>query len=235
MRNMIHIYLLHGFLGLPSDWDFLDVHFEHCKLHKVHLFEQFKPDQGISSFIKEFNQLIDPEQNNILVGYSLGGRLGVQVVIDQPGLWKGASFISTHPGLKEEAERATRIINDGLLAMRFLTMKWPELMEKWNEQPVFAYSKHFARQEEDYNRAILADVLTHWGLGQQQDLRESLAKLDIPIQWIVGKNDSKFLEIGQSIKFKHSKSQFFAVEDAGHRVPWDQPQHFIDILKQFTQ
>lgn len=232
---MTNLYLLHGFLGLPSDWAFLNSHFENCQLHQIHLFQQFKPNQGFDAFIKEFNQSVDPKQKNILVGYSLGGRLGLHAVLDQPNLWNGASFISTHPGLEEETDRAARIVKDGLLAMRFLTMKWPELMEKWNESPVFSHSKRFDRQEDDFNRAVLSDALTHWGLAQQENLRGDLAELDIPIQWIVGKNDPKFVKIAQSIQLKHSKSQIITVDDAGHRVPWDQHQQFIEILKESTK
>lgn len=228
---MKNIYLLHGFLGLPSDWDFLKADFSNYHLHPIPLYDQFYPNQGIDPFSIQFNRIIDPNAQNYLVGYSLGGRLALHALLDQPGLWKGTSLISTHPGLQEEGERATRIVNDGIWAMRMLTMKWDDLMHKWNEQPVFAYSKHFDRKEEDFERDVLADVLTHWSLGQQENLREKISQLELPIQWIVGKNDSKFMDLSKTIDLKHPKSQILAVEDAGHRVPWDNPSRFISILK----
>ena len=231
---MVNIYLLHGFLGLPRDWEFMNEELGDSKLHCINLYDVFEPEKGMDHFSTQLNGIVDKNHHNIFIGYSLGGRLGLHAVLDKPELWKSAAFVSTHPGLSTEAERATRIVKDGIWAMKFLTVEWSTLMEKWNEQPIFAYSKRLDREESDFSRPILADVLTYWSLGQQEDLRERLANLDLPIQWIVGNNDSKFVEFSNSVTLKHPKSRIIQVEGAGHRVPWDQNETFIDLIRAFN-
>ena len=230
---MINIYCLHGFLGEPADWSFLKNGIKGVNLHFINLYKDFDPSEGIEAFASQFSSMISPKEDNYLIGYSMGGRLALQTLTDHPGLFKKAVFVSTHPGLSHEGERGGRILKDGALAMRFLTEEWPVLMEKWNAQSVFAYSTQINRDEKKFNREKLADALTHWGLGQQEELTGPLSKISIPILWISGKNDPKFCEIAKSIELKHSESKNIQIDQAGHRVPWDNQDAFIQQLNDF--
>lgn len=230
---MINVYCLHGLLGLPNDWEFLNSHFKGIHFHFVDIYKNFDPSKGIKEFSQAFNSSVKVGDTNLLIGYSMGGRLGLNALIDQPDLWSKAVFISTHPGLEREEARSSRILQDGIWAMRFLTEKWETLIEKWNQQSVFAYSVQMEKNEMLFNRDLLADALTHWGLGQQENLRRHLKLLSLPVYWISGANDQKFCQLGKSLHFQHPDSKVLEIEQAGHRVPWDNQQAFVNIVKRF--
>src|SRR6476661_7376674 len=98
------IHALHGFLGLPRDWDLFESAVQDhrgrpVRLVKHNLWEELAAldDKSLRSWAREFNSNI--EGKNILVGYSMGGRLAMHALIDDHTKWSGAVFISAHPGL----------------------------------------------------------------------------------------------------------------------------------------
>src|SRR5262249_45368361 len=109
------LYALHGFLGLPSDWDLL-----RQPLHAIDLFSIGKPLSTLWSWAQDFNRQVSADNTNILIGYSLGGRLGMHALIDQPHLWQGGVFVSAHSGLSFSHDRDKRIQSDAQWAQRFL-------------------------------------------------------------------------------------------------------------------
>lgn len=227
---MFNIYCLHGFLGEPNDWEFLKPYFEKANFHFVDIYRDFDPSKGLEKFAESLNSRVKADQINHLIGYSMGGRLGLKSLLKRPDLWSKAVFVSTHPGLARDEEKASRILQDGAWAMRFLTEEWIDLTKKWDQQSVFAYSGQVRREENRFNRDSLADALTHWGLGQQDDLRKPLSSISLPIYWISGANDQKFCDLSKSISLKHEESKILEIEQAGHRVPWDNQQAFINSL-----
>jgi 2-succinyl-6-hydroxy-2,4-cyclohexadiene-1-carboxylate synthase len=223
----MNIHALHGFLGHPRDWPSLE------SLHAHRLLDDF-PILPFAAWANAFNQTIQTH-HNIFLGYSLGGRLGLHAILDQPNLWKGAIFISTHPGLKTAEERAIRIQADNQWAARFETEPWDQLMQAWNAQEVFKHDLPLYRNEAEYDRSFLSKALKIWSLGTQTDLRPKIASLDIPILWMVGEKDPKFLSLGRELSFKHPLSKLCIVPETGHRLQFAQQEKFILNVTQFIQ
>jgi 2-succinyl-6-hydroxy-2,4-cyclohexadiene-1-carboxylate synthase len=167
---------------------------------------------------------------DVLMGYSLGGRLALHALLQEPQRWRGAIIVSAHPGLVDAEERQKRYKQDCLWAQRFRQESWQELMTAWNQQPVLQTScYHFLRHEKDYQRETLAYVLEHASLGLQNDLRPLLSKIEVPILWITGADDI----LHHVIDFKHPLSSCTQIIHAGHRVPWDQPHLFEICVQEF--
>lgn len=209
------VFALHGFLGHPTDWDHLP--FEH---HAIDLFQQpiaNSLEEWAHTFNTQVAQLPGP---HTLIGYSLGGRLALHALIDRPELWKEATLISTHPGLKTDEERQDRLQHDTQWANRFLTEPWDSLMDAWNAQPVFALDTPPSRLESTYNRETLAKVLTNYSIGTQKNLRTAIGGLPLSIQWMVGAKDFKFTQLASELTFAHPDSTLQVIEGAGHRVQW---------------
>ncbi len=230
-EHMKHLYFIHGFLGLPTDWSCVEDVFD-CKVTFVDLSRDYLPKNGFESFAKQINQQVNPKEENYLVGYSLGGRLALHALIDNSSLWKGAMIISAHPGLENEESKNQRLIMDASWALRFLAQDWDSLIKKWNDQPVFLSSLIPERFEQNYNREILCDMITYWSLAQQENLSDSIAKLSTLIYWVVGEKDDKFVTISNKLSFKNEDSKVMIMKDAGHRLPWDNPTAFIQALKE---
>lgn len=224
------MWALPGFLGLPADWKIVECEnlapFDWQKLPLNSL-----PDWG-----RAFNDWIyrEKEELNLLLGYSLGGRLALHALIDQPQLWSGAVIVSAHSGFSDERERHLRKERDFEWARRFESEDWNSLMKDWNSQDVFSQDVFsFKRNEWDYQRDVLAQALRGGSIGGQKDLRQQIAALSFPILWITGRRDHRYCELAQSLTFSHSLSRWIAVQGAGHRIPWEKPHCFSQIISRF--
>jgi 2-succinyl-6-hydroxy-2,4-cyclohexadiene-1-carboxylate synthase len=170
------------------------------------------------------------------MGYSLGGRLALHALIDQPQLWQGAIIISAHVGLTDSKECLLRQQRDLKWAKRFENENWGSLMDAWNGQEIFATdSLSFNRQESNYQRVKLVEALTGASLGSQEDLRQHILTLPFPILWITGSQDHRYSQMAQSLAFSHPHSYWKQIAEAGHRVPWSQPQVFSETVSTFVK
>lgn len=223
----LHLYALHGFLGHPSDWTILG----DFNYYPVELFADAK--LSFQEFAKQFNQFIETE-HNILMGYSLGGRLAMHALLEDKRRWSGAVFISAHSGLVDQKQKKQRQQLDQEWAQRFLIEDWDSLIDAWNAQPVFAGShSKFERTESLFSRKLLNSALINWSLGKQEDLSPRLAELDIPILWIAGNNDEAHKKLALKQTFRHPDSRIYLAPNAGHRVPWDATSDFVHEIKLF--
>lgn len=225
------IWAIPGFLGLPSDWDFLNSHGVTGVDWQAFAWNSL-PDWAV-----QFNQWVSRSGQNrsLLIGYSFGGRLALHALLNQPELWEGAIIISAHPGLTDRLEKQKRINQDRLWAERFAQEEWKSLMEAWNRQVVFSHEAHILeRQEEDYQRANLIRALLQGSLGTQQDLRLPISQLQIPILWLTGSKDPGYSSLAQGMSFLHPLSRWMKVEGAGHRLLWSQPVKCSQLILDFS-
>jgi 2-succinyl-6-hydroxy-2,4-cyclohexadiene-1-carboxylate synthase len=225
------IWTLHGFLGLPSDWNFLKNVFPFDALSLAAF-----PIESLMGWASNFNDFVatHSDQTNLLLGYSLGGRLAMHALIDRPELWSGAILISSHPGLQVEKDRILRRSNDQEWAKRFLSEPWHDLMNVWNHQTVFTSGTFFFdRLEENYCRADLSKFLINCSLGRQLDFLNPLKNLKMPILWLTGDKDIQYCQLAERVAFSNPLSVKKTIFQAGHRLPWEKPSEFIKICHFF--
>jgi 2-succinyl-6-hydroxy-2,4-cyclohexadiene-1-carboxylate synthase len=186
------IRTLSGFLGLPSDWDFLP--WSHS------------PDRG-----------------EILLGYSMGGRLALQLLEQQ----RFAKAIIVSAGLNAPDEERRK--RDEAWARRFESEDWSSLMAAWNAQPVFG-GHALQRHEADYDRRELARQLREWSPAVLPP--PNLEAIETPVLWIAGERDARYVDIARRAVERLPHAELWICPGAGHRVPWEQPQAFIERLRQ---
>ncbi len=190
---MVLIRTFSGFLGLPSDWDFLP--WPHS-----------------------------PHDGNVLLGYSMGGRLALQLLERQR--FEKAIIVSAGLNAPDDARR----IRDEEWAQRFEYDEWSSLMRDWNAQPVFG-GHALLRDEGDYDRRELARQLREWSPAVLPP--PSLESIDTPVLWIAGERDAKYVEIARRAVARLPHAELWICPDAGHRVPWEQPDAFVQRLRDF--
>lgn len=211
------IWALPGFLGLPSDWDFFN-----CPLFKG-------VDLNSETWLEQL-----PDSDVILMGYSFGGRLALQTLLQHPQRFKSAIIISAHPGLFTEAERLERLRMDEEWAQRFENEDWTALIDSWNSRAVFLQDGfHFKRNEADYDRKQLADLLRWGSLGRQRDLRSEIGKLEMPILWVTGEKDIRYTQLAREVSFLNPRSKLVVMSGTGHRCPWEKPKEFVQLIQDF--
>lgn len=224
------IWALPGFLGLKSDWNVFDFQnlqaFDPCEFRW----------NSLSEWGRKFNQLHARHSvvRPVLMGYSLGGRLALHALIEDPSLWLSAIIISAHPGLEVEEDLLERTQSDEKWAFRFEKENRESVLNDWNNQSVFKNAGfHFDRKEKDYIFSDLLHVLQAGSLGLQANLRQKIHQLNLPILWINGEKDEKFCKAAQSIQLRHPLSKKVIVPQAGHRAPWEQPEIFRQLIQNF--
>lgn len=223
------IYALHGFLGRTADWNcFASLS---SQLIAVDLFHF---DCPLEQWGSTFNATID--NTSILLGYSLGARLGMHALLANPTKWKGAIFVSGNPGLNCDEEKKKRFQLDVQWSKEFLEKPWEELMQRWNSLDVFCgVPNPLKRIETEFSRYCLAKSLVQWSVGYQQDLASKLQQIDKPILWITGSLDKKYSAWGNKMVFQHPLSQNIVVSGAAHRVPWEAPSVFENSVVSFIE
>lgn len=226
---------LHGFLGRPEDFDGLGVTLNAIDYLKT---RELSSGHDFKSWAENFNKFIQAqnrtEAKHVLIGYSLGGRLALHAIQQNPQLWSGLVLISTNPGIPPW-ERVSRLASDQVWAEKFETMIFEKVLAQWNAQPVFQGSQNEPiRKESDYNRHLLAKCLTQWSIGIQEDFHPFLQTTRVPVLYLSGEKDLKYTAIGQNIKKANSQIQTFSVAQSGHRVLFDQPQVLGTIINQFV-
>lgn len=222
-----HLFALHGFLGDPTDWQPFARIDQRLKIEHEDL--SFWP------WSDRFNAELPPkrEGKNILLGYSLGGRLAMHALLSNPDFWDAAVFVSAHPGLANSQERALRLQNDQHWAERFLADDWEKLMLEWNANPVFGGHKQpFAKEEAAFDRKKLARQLVNWSLGNQEPLVPRLKKLGKPLLILAGQQDTKFCLVTDQFR---DFAQVKLIPESAHRVPWEQPVEFHNQINQFIE
>jgi 2-succinyl-6-hydroxy-2,4-cyclohexadiene-1-carboxylate synthase len=240
----MEFHFLHGFLGLPSDWETFSSHFKKwdCHFHSIEKHIKNEENDGSQCFelwSQSFNRSIflnhgSNKNKKILIGYSLGGRLALQSLIAPDAQWDAAIIISANPGLLKEQEKIERILSDGIWAKWFLNEPWEGVLEKWNSQGVFSHFKNnLTRHEKDFNKRVVAQMLSDFSLGKQENLREKIRELHIPILWLAGERDKKFVNIATEVEGLNKQIQTKIIPEAGHRVPWENPSFFIESVLGF--
>ena len=252
MRNSeMEVHFLHGFLGLPSDWFPIARSFSHSFCHSLTTTEEMKDRSHstketlfnplfFSSFAKSFNEkILEQAKTNkapshrVLVGYSLGGRLALAILKENPTLWSHIILISSHTGLNSLQEREIRLQQDKKWSQRFLYDSWDELMQDWNQQEVFKSSSPFIRKESAFKREELARQLVDWSLGNQPDFSDILLSPPCPFLYLYGEKDTKFKKLAQSFPASTSLILRKEISGAGHRVIMDSPDQVSIILRSF--
>jgi 2-succinyl-6-hydroxy-2,4-cyclohexadiene-1-carboxylate synthase len=206
---------LHGFLGLPSDWNIPGViAIDYLKTNGL------GPEVSLLDWGHNFCDYVSKQFGRrplTLLGYSQGGRLALHALRARPELWSEAHLISTNPGLQTEFDKQARKKLDKHWADRFLNEPWNKVLGDWNSQPVFASDPEPGRKENQFNRQALAKCLESWSLGNQDDFREWISETKLKITWWAGENDEKYKAIVSGLKIGSSQSKKI-VPETGHRV-----------------
>jgi 2-succinyl-6-hydroxy-2,4-cyclohexadiene-1-carboxylate synthase len=201
------ITCLHGFLGNPRDWDFLR-------------------EAGFAIETPPLDAI--PPRGDILLGYSLGGRLALHALLGG-AQYERAIFVSTGLGIEGDEARAARRAADEAWARRFESEDFDTVIAAWNAQPVLA-GPALVRTRNDYDSRALRE----WSSGALPPVASRLRELAIPTLWIAGARDTKYVTEAKRAAALAANASVVVVEDAGHRVPWERPTEFVTILGAFS-
>jgi 2-succinyl-6-hydroxy-2,4-cyclohexadiene-1-carboxylate synthase len=138
-----HCVFLHGFLGAKEDWqEMWSLLSESFFCLGFDLFDL--PGHGSSPALStDYLNLLSNEiartaaPNPILIGYSLGGRLALQLAQADPSRYSHVIALSAHPGISDEKERQARLSYDLEWTDKLKHLEMDAFLTEWYDQPLF--------------------------------------------------------------------------------------------------
>jgi 2-succinyl-6-hydroxy-2,4-cyclohexadiene-1-carboxylate synthase len=248
--SLPRVVFLHGFLGSGSDWVPIarQLENEYCCIlvdlpghGESDIEANDNPDlfftETVDALAMELSRSEAPEPC-FLVGYSMGGRIALSLLLRHPKLFEKAIIVSASPGLRTEEERRSRRESDEGIA-RKIERNFEGFITAWYEQPLFASLKnHPIFKEIESERKInnpenLALALRLLGTGRQPSAWDELQKNRVPIQFFAGEKDLKFVEIGRQMVNLCTESTLEIFPGCGHTLHLENRELFLDRLTQF--
>jgi len=173
-----------------------------------------------------------------LLGYSMGGRLALHSLLEQSHPWQAAIIVSAHPGLEDDTGKSARRATDTAWATQALAGDWQTFLAAWNAQAVLGDACMRDPQASGSlitRRREIARSFVDWSLGVQQPLWAKLSEIKIPVLWVAGENDPKFLALAERAVSLIPNGHLAIAPGAGHRVPWETADWFAERVAHFLR
>ena len=195
--------------------------------------------QSFDDWTEDFCGRVDAQANgekSILLGYSLGGRLALHACLSRSDLWKSAIVIGADPGLESEEEKRLQLDRDRNWAERLKREPLEKLVNEWDAQSVFCgIGNQAPRNLGEMHPDRISHQFEVFSKGIQQNLVPKLAELKKPpVLFVSGEKDHKYQGIGEKLAKSSSVFRAEVIANAGHRVPWENPESFVQVLIDFA-
>ena len=237
-RGQDRLVLVHGFTQTLRSWDALvETLADTLQVMRVDL-----PGHGGSggvdmTFEETAAAIGEAGGTATYVGYSMGGRLCLQLAVDRPDLVRSLVVVGASPGLADDGERAARRVADEELAAEIERTGTVAFLERWLSRPMF--STLYPRPEDlEARRANspggLAAALRRLGAGAQTPLWDRLGNLAMPVMAVAGQDDIRYTRIAEQMAAAiGDNAQVVALAGAGHAAHLEQVSSFGRLLAAF--
>jgi len=241
------LVFLHGFLGDRIDWQTTIEQLKdsfHCVTidlpgHGNSVSTALPLNDGFENCHHLIKVCLDELklQSFSFIGYSLGGRIALDYARSQhdPRL-KQLVLESSHIGLTNEEDKIQRYQSDQLWAERFATQSIEDSLYDWYDQGIFDdlndSDKGFLVEKREHNYGVyLANTLLAISLGHQHSAEQFLARTELPIYYIYGKEDAKFKQLAASLP-QRENIKAHGCDGLGHNTHQQQPKKYSNHIKQ---
>ena len=209
------LLFLHGFLGQKEDWDpLLSFLPRTLNTHALDL-----PGHGDAPIVEDIILAIKEQvkQADIIVGYSAGGRIALELKSRFPDAYGQVVVLSSHPGVLTEREHQSR----KQWAQMLQELPFDRFLEKWYDQKLFQSLKAhpifpslFQRRKRQ-NSTALAQFFDQMSL-----LKKTAPEIFPNTIFLYGKQDLKYAELCRKLSLlEHVK-----IENAGHALHLENPK-----------
>lgn len=231
------LVFLHGFLGKKQDFHPMTALLqEHFRCISIDL-----PGHGASppsaNPAQEIMTVLDALgiEKCHLVGYSMGGRLALQLADAFPPRFDSLIILSAHPGLKNANERESRFEQDLKWARLLAELPMKEFLIRWYQQPLFAslcrrkdIFEDLLIERSHQNPEALAKILLDLSLGKMSPI-ETIFPRSL---FICGEEDLKYQSLYDSIA---SFVKVDKIPGCGHVLHLEDPLACAQRIKIFIE
>jgi 2-succinyl-6-hydroxy-2,4-cyclohexadiene-1-carboxylate synthase len=177
------------------------------------------------------------------LGYSMGGRVALQVAVACPAIVAALVLEGASPGIADPAARAARVDGDEALADLIEREGIAAFVARWERLSLFASQERLPaavrvalrRQRLANDPVGLANSLRGMGQGAQPPLHDRLADVDVPTLLVVGEEDAKFRRLAVEMAATMPAARVAIVAEAGHAAHLEQPDAFDRIVLSYLR
>lgn len=193
------------------------------------------------SSVRAFLDAVAALGPDVVIGYSMGGRLALWLAAVHPELEGDVIAISANPGIAAADARAERRRRDEALADRLDQLPASRalganatgvssFLDEWDAQPLFARRR--LSESRRRGRALAdpsgwAHALRTYGTGAQPDLTEALAASRARLALIVGERDSAYVAHAGRLA---PRARVVIVPNVGHDVLAEAPEIATGVI-----
>ena len=234
---------LHGFTGGAEDWEevFEDLSSVFLPALPGHRYGPALEGQDWASVVRLLYAQIDTSTRKpaCLIGYSMGARLALSVALENPSRFSSVVLIGVNPGLRTEGERICRRKEEAELIQYLRREGIDAFVSKWERNKVLALGREVApkrlvqkrQQRLNQDPQSLAMAIEVLGLSQMPSCWSRLS--EVPLTFVVGARDSKFLALTREALRMHSHLRMEVVPEAGHNLLLETPTEIRNILSRY--
>ncbi|MEM6788501.1 MAG: alpha/beta fold hydrolase [Myxococcota bacterium] len=228
-------FALHGFAGSPELWDGI---FPSSAAAAAPLL----PGHGGAPIVAgDWHDVVAALAAHVvgphLVGYSLGARLALAIALAAPQRVARLVLIGGTPGIPDDAQRRARRDWDEAQA-RQIEADLPAWADRWEQLPVFAGQTDLpprVRQRQrawrrDHDPTGLAWAMRTLGQGHMPNLWPALPRLTMPVVYVAGARDEKYVAIAHRAAALSPRAQVVTVAGAGHNPILERPLEVHRII-----
>ena len=247
------LVLLHGFTGSAGTWSGLTAALAadytviapdligHGRSDAPEDVERYRMARAAADLVALVRQL--GHERAAWLGYSLGGRTALQLVVDHPEAVETLILEGASPGIADDEERAARVRSDEAMAERIERDGVEAFVDTWEQVPLFASQLALPAETRAAIRATraantatgLANSLRGMGAGAQEPVLDRLAAIACPTLLIAGELDTKYVEIAGDMACTMPDATMHAIEGAGHAAHLERPEAFQRPLLEFLR
>jgi 2-succinyl-6-hydroxy-2,4-cyclohexadiene-1-carboxylate synthase len=167
-------------------------------------------------------------------GYSMGGRLCLELALNRPGIVERLVLVSASPGIADTTERAARVEADERLAQSIERDGVDAFLERWLAQPLFATLPRDRAGIDARRAGNTIETLTHQlrvlGQGAQPSNWDRLEQLAMPTLLVVGELDTKYVDIAHHMAAVIPDARVEVIAGAGHACHLERPETVAHLL-----
>ncbi len=246
------LFLLHGFTGSGATWTPHLAAFEGFTTVAVDLLGHGGSDAPptpsryrMERCVDDLTSLLDhlEIERAAVLGYSMGGRVALQLAFQAPERLWALVLESASPGIEDAAEREDRVLSDNALADDIERNGIDAFVDRWQAMPLFATQdrlptsvrEELRRQRLRNSPVGLANSLRGAGAGVEDPVIGRLGEIDIPTLLIAGALDQKYVALAHRMDEALPCTRMHIVPEVGHTTHLEQPEAFDRAVREFLQ
>ena len=228
--------LVHGFLGSPADWADVLAHLAagiECECVALRDLDCASIESAALALIARLERC----PCDVLVGYSLGGRIALEALAQRPTGVPRLVLLSTSAGIADAHERTRRSNEDEARAVELRAHGISAFVEQWYQLPLFAPFRAHASfalaraRREGGDAAFWATCIAACSPGRAAMRRETLISHADRITLAVGALDERYAAAAQALASFAPRLTLETIAHAGHVLPFEAPERVARLIE----